>query len=67
MPSGRSCNIAAISKAQGAIVVGIVDEHGNGVISYGKLDNGTDHEVNGDTVFNICSEHAYLPGCCWKT
>ena len=33
------------------IVVGIVDEHGSSVISYGKLDNGTDQEANGDTVF----------------
>jgi serine-type D-Ala-D-Ala carboxypeptidase/endopeptidase len=37
------------------IVVGIVDEHGNRIVSCGKLDNGTDQEVNGDTVFEIGS------------
>jgi CubicO group peptidase (beta-lactamase class C family) len=37
------------------IVVGIVDENGSRVISYGKLDNGTDQDVNGDTVFEIGS------------
>ncbi|MDB6064835.1 MAG: beta-lactamase [Pedosphaera sp.] len=37
------------------IVVGLVDEHGSRIISYGKLDNGTDQEVNGDTVFEIGS------------
>ena len=37
------------------IVVGLVDEHGKTVISYGKLDNGTDQEVNGDTLFEIGS------------
>lgn len=33
------------------IVVGIVDEHGSRVVGYGKLDNETNREVNGDTVF----------------
>ena len=37
------------------IVVGIVDEHGTRIISYGKLDNGTDREVDGDSVFEIGS------------
>ncbi len=37
------------------IVVGIVDEHGSRVVSEGKLDNGTDQEVNRDTVFEIGS------------
>jgi CubicO group peptidase (beta-lactamase class C family) len=37
------------------IVVGIVDEHGSSIVSCGKLDNGTDQEVNGDTVFAIRS------------
>jgi CubicO group peptidase (beta-lactamase class C family) len=36
-------------------VVGIVDEHGSSVVSYGKMDNGTDQEVNGDTLFDIAS------------
>ena len=42
-------------KVNAGIVVGIVDEHGSRVISYGKLDNGTDQEVNGDTLFEIAS------------
>jgi serine-type D-Ala-D-Ala carboxypeptidase/endopeptidase len=37
------------------MVVGIVDEHGTRVISYGKLDNGDSPEVNGDTLFEIGS------------
>jgi CubicO group peptidase (beta-lactamase class C family) len=37
------------------IVVGIVDEHGSSIVSCGKLDNGSDQEVNGDTVFEIGS------------
>jgi serine-type D-Ala-D-Ala carboxypeptidase/endopeptidase len=37
------------------LVVGIVDEHGPRVVSAGKLDNGTDREVDGDTLFEIGS------------
>ena len=37
------------------MVVGIVDEHGSRIISCGKLDNGTDQEVNGETLFEIGS------------
>jgi CubicO group peptidase (beta-lactamase class C family)/GH35 family endo-1,4-beta-xylanase len=37
------------------IVVGIVDENDSSIISYGKMDNGTDQEVNGDTLFQIGS------------
>lgn len=37
------------------IVVGIVDEHGARVVSHGKLDNGTDRNVDGDTLFEIGS------------
>ena len=37
------------------MVVGIVDEHGSRVYSAGKLDNGTDRAVDGDTVFEIGS------------
>ncbi len=44
-----------VEKRDVGIVVGIVDEHGSRVISYGKLDNGTGQEVNGDTVFEIGS------------
>jgi CubicO group peptidase (beta-lactamase class C family) len=42
-------------KINGCIVVGIVDEHGSKIVSFGKLDNGTDQEANGDTVFPIHS------------
>jgi CubicO group peptidase (beta-lactamase class C family) len=44
-----------VEKRDVGIVVGIVDEHGSSIISYGKLDNGTNQEVNGDTVFEIGS------------
>jgi CubicO group peptidase (beta-lactamase class C family) len=37
------------------IVVGMVDEHGGRVVGYGKLDNGSDQDVDGDTVFEIGS------------
>src|SRR4026209_661212 len=37
------------------IVIGIVDDHGTHVFSAGKLDNGTDQELNGDTLFEIGS------------
>ena len=44
-----------VEKRDVSIVVGIVDEHGSKVVSCGKLDNGTDEEVNGDTLFDIAS------------
>jgi D-alanyl-D-alanine-carboxypeptidase/D-alanyl-D-alanine-endopeptidase len=37
------------------MVIGIVDEHGSQVFAAGKLDNGTDQQVNGDTLFEIGS------------
>ncbi|MCI0541435.1 MAG: serine hydrolase [Verrucomicrobiales bacterium] len=37
------------------MVIGILDARGSRVFSAGKLDNGTDEEVNGDTVFEIGS------------
>lgn len=37
------------------IVVGIVDEQGTRIISYGKQDHGESPEVNGDTLFEIGS------------
>ena len=39
----------------GCIVVGIVDEHGIRIISFGTLDDGTDREADGDTVFGLHS------------
>jgi CubicO group peptidase (beta-lactamase class C family) len=37
------------------IVVSIMDEHGSSVVSYGKLDNGTERDVDGTTVFEMGS------------
>src|SRR5215475_10250051 len=37
------------------MVIGVVDEHRSQVFAAGKLDNGTDQEVNGDTLFEIGS------------
>ena len=37
------------------LAVGIIDEHGSRVISHGHLDNGTDRDVDGDTLFEIGS------------
>jgi D-alanyl-D-alanine-carboxypeptidase/D-alanyl-D-alanine-endopeptidase len=37
------------------MVIGLVDERGSKIFSAGGLDNGTSHEVNGDSVFFIGS------------
>ncbi len=37
------------------MVIGLLDEHGSRVFSAGKMDNGTDQEVNGDTIFELGS------------
>src|SRR5688500_4474949 len=39
----------------GGMVIGILDSGGGRVFAAGKLDNGTDEEINGDTVFEIGS------------
>jgi len=44
-----------VEKRDIGIVIGFVDEHGSKVDSCGKMDNGTDEEVNGDTLFDIAS------------
>src|SRR5215208_6597094 len=44
-----------VGRTNSAMVVGLVDEDGSKVFAAGKLDNGTDGEVNGDTVFFIGS------------
>jgi D-alanyl-D-alanine-carboxypeptidase/D-alanyl-D-alanine-endopeptidase len=44
-----------VRKIDGGCVVGLVDERGSRVVSYGKLDNGTDQEIDGDTLFEIGS------------
>jgi CubicO group peptidase (beta-lactamase class C family) len=38
-----------------SMVIGLLDDRGSRIFSAGKLDNGTSEEVNGDTVFEICS------------
>src|SRR5438093_1240971 len=42
-------------QTNGCMVVGLADQRGNRIFNAGKLDNGTDREVNGDTVFFIGS------------
>jgi CubicO group peptidase (beta-lactamase class C family) len=44
-----------VDKVCVGMVVGLVDEYGSRVVSYGPLDNATDQEMNGGTVFAICS------------
>ena len=51
-----------VEKRDVGIVVGIVDEHGSSIVSCGKLDNGTDQEVDGDTVFEIRSMTGIFTG-----
>jgi D-alanyl-D-alanine-carboxypeptidase/D-alanyl-D-alanine-endopeptidase len=44
-----------IEKREVGMVVGLVDEHGCSIVSYGKMDDGASPEVNGDTLFEIGS------------
>jgi serine-type D-Ala-D-Ala carboxypeptidase/endopeptidase len=44
-----------VEKRYVAIVVGVVDEHGSQVVGYGKMDDGTGRDVDGDTLFEIGS------------
>ena len=44
-----------VEKKDVGMVIGIVDEHGSSIVSCGKMDNGTDQEVNGDTLFDLAS------------
>jgi D-alanyl-D-alanine-carboxypeptidase/D-alanyl-D-alanine-endopeptidase len=44
-----------VEKRDVGVVVGIVDEHGSSIVSYGTMDDGTSQEVNGDTLFEIGS------------
>ena len=37
------------------VVVGIVDAHGRRLVAYGKLDQGDERALNGDTIFEIGS------------
>ena len=36
-------------------MVGLVDERGCHIVSCGKMDDGTDRDVNGDTLFDLAS------------
>jgi CubicO group peptidase (beta-lactamase class C family) len=42
-------------KICGGIVIGIVDEYGSRIVSYGKLADDSDRQVDGDTLFEIGS------------
>jgi CubicO group peptidase (beta-lactamase class C family) len=44
-----------VEKRDVGMVVGLVDEHGSSIVSYGKMDDGTSPEVNGNTLFEIGS------------
>ena len=46
---------AEVEGKPGGIVIGLANEQGNTIISYGKLDEATDKEVNGDSVFALHS------------
>ena len=54
--SGRFSTSTSTPPSSGSgIVVGYVDERGSWVVGHGKLDNGTEQEVDGDTIFEIGS------------
>lgn len=44
-----------VEKKDVGIVVGLVDERGSRVVSFGKMDTGTDRAVDGDTLFEVGS------------
>jgi D-alanyl-D-alanine-carboxypeptidase/D-alanyl-D-alanine-endopeptidase len=44
-----------VEKRDVGMVVGLVDEHGSSIVSYGKMDDGASPEVNGITLFEISS------------
>ncbi len=44
-----------VEKKDVGMVIGLVDEHGSSIVSYGKMDDGASQEVNGDTLFEIGS------------
>lgn len=43
------------AEGKAGMAIGLVDQNGSRVFSAGKLDNGTDQEVNGDTIFDLGS------------
>jgi CubicO group peptidase (beta-lactamase class C family) len=46
---------AEVEGRPGVIAIGVADEHGSSIISFGKLGNGTDEEANGDSAFALHS------------
>jgi serine-type D-Ala-D-Ala carboxypeptidase/endopeptidase len=44
-----------VEKRDVGMVVGLVEEHGSSIVSYGKMDDGASPEVNGNTLFEIGS------------
>jgi serine-type D-Ala-D-Ala carboxypeptidase/endopeptidase len=44
-----------VEKRAVGMVIGLVDERGSNIVSYGKMDDDTSQEVNGDTLFEIGS------------
>jgi serine-type D-Ala-D-Ala carboxypeptidase/endopeptidase len=51
----RSLLQQEFAEGNSGMVIGLLDEHGSRVFSAGKLDNGGDREVDGDTIFEIGS------------
>jgi len=45
----------SFSEGNAGMVIGILDQYGGRTFGAGKLDNGTDQEVNSDTIFEIGS------------
>ncbi len=43
------------SNGDGGMVIALIDGHGSRVVSAGTLDNGTDRQLDGDTLFEIGS------------
>lgn len=43
------------AESNAGMVIGLVDEHGSRLFSAGKLDNGTDRLIDGDTIFELGS------------
>jgi CubicO group peptidase (beta-lactamase class C family) len=43
------------TKGNAGMVIGLLDKDGSKIFGAGKLDNGTDQEVDGDTIFEIGS------------
>ena len=51
----KACLRDNFRETNACMVIGLVDERGEKIFTARKLDNGTDREVNGDTLFFIGS------------